>query len=162
MYTYIYKDSPFGPLRICSDGEAICEVALLEAGEMCDNDPDEVCLECAAQLREYFAGERKVFTVPLKMHGTDFQVRVWTTLLTVPYGSTVTYGDLAAFAGHPRAARAVGTAMRSNPLWILVPCHRVVGASGLGGYGGPEGTPMKKYLLSLEGAIDLERGPKPR
>ncbi|MCI8610694.1 MAG: methylated-DNA--[protein]-cysteine S-methyltransferase [Clostridiales bacterium] len=155
MYTYFYKECPIGPLWIMSDGEAICAVYLeKDAPHPIDGEnPDALCRSCAAQLREYFAGERKAFDLPLKMQGTDFQKKVWTALLQIPYGTTVTYGDLAALAGHPKAARAVGTALRGNPLWLLIPCHRVVSAAGLGGYGGPQGTPIKLWLLKLEGAL---------
>lgn len=153
MYAYLYKDCPLGPLWILSDGKAICAIHPAKGNVSEREHPDDLCRRCGAQLREYFAGERKTFDLPMKLQGTDFQVKVWKTLLQVPYGSTVTYGDLAAMAGYPRAARAVGSAMRNNPLWLLIPCHRVVGASGLGGYGGPEGLPIKRQLLLLEGAI---------
>ncbi len=155
MYTYLYKDCPIGPLWILSDGEAICGVHLEKDGVHSDmeENPDSLCRRCAVQLREYFAGERKNFDLPLKLQGTDFQKKVWRALLQIPYGTTVTYGDLAALAGHPRAARAVGSALRDNPLWLFIPCHRVVGAKDLGGYGGPEGAPIKRRLLTLEGAL---------
>lgn len=155
MYTYFYKDCPIGPLWIFSDGKAICAVHLekdvLRPGT--EENPDDLCRRCAMQLREYFMGERKAFDLPLKLQGTDFQKKVWNALLQIPYGTTVTYGDLAVLAGHPKAARAVGTALRGNPLWLLIPCHRVVGATNLGGYGGPQGAPIKQWLLKLEGAL---------
>ncbi len=153
MYTYLYPDCPFGPLEIVSDGDRIRTVGFASGDVSPEAKPDKLCLECARQLDEYFAGERKAFDLPLKLQGTPFQMGVWEALSRIPYGSTVTYGDLAAAAGYPRAARAVGNAMRKNPLWLLIPCHRVVGASDLGGYGGPEGAPIKRRLLILEGAI---------
>ncbi len=156
MYTYLYPNCPFGPLQILSDGDRICSVGFAPAISPTESTPDKLCLECARQLEEYFAGKRKSFDLPLKLHGTDFQKKIWETLARIPYGSTVTYGDLAALAGHPRAARAVGNAMRKNPLWILIPCHRVVGTADLGGYGGPDGAPIKRRLLLLEGAIQTE------
>lgn len=153
MYTYLYPNCPFGPLQILSDGDGICSVGFAPGDVPVENTPDKLCLDCARQLEEYFAGDRKVFDLPLKIHGTKFQKEIWKTLSRIPYGSTVTYGDLAKAAGYPRAARAVGNAMRKNPLWILIPCHRVVGVSDLGGYGGPEGAPIKRRLLLLEGAV---------
>lgn len=156
MYTCLYQNSPFGPLQILSDGEGICFIGFVPAPLPVRDTPDLLCLECARQLEEYFAGKRKSFDISLKMHGTDFQKKIWKTLTHIPYGSTVTYGDLAKMAGHPRAARAVGNAMRKNPLWILIPCHRVVGTADLGGYGGRDGTPIKRRLLLLEGAIQTE------
>jgi len=156
MYTYLYPNCPFGPLQILSDGNGICSVGFAPADFPVESTPDPLCLECARQLEEYFAGKRKSFDIPLKMNGTDFQKKIWETLTRIPYGSTITYGDLAKAAGYPRAARAVGNAMRKNPLWILIPCHRVVGAADLGGYGGPDGTPIKRRLLLLEGAIRTE------
>ncbi len=156
MYTYLYQNCPFGPLQILSDGDRICSVGFAPADSSTESTPDSLCLECARQLEEYFVGKRKSFDIPLKMNGTDFQKKIWETLIHIPYGSTITYGDLAKMAGHPRAARAVGNAMRKNPLWILIPCHRVVGTADLGGYGGPDGTPIKRRLLLLEGAIRTE------
>lgn len=103
----------------------------------------------ASQLTEYFAGSRRDFDLPLAYHGTNFQVRVWKALQTVPYGETRTYGEVAALIGNPRASRAVGSANHRNPLVIVVPCHRVIGSDGsLTGYGG--GLPIKRYLLDLE------------
>ncbi|MCL2081272.1 MAG: methylated-DNA--[protein]-cysteine S-methyltransferase [Oscillospiraceae bacterium] len=102
-----------------------------------------------AQLDEYFAGERREFDLPLKMFGTTFQMAVWAGLLQIPYGQTVSYGQLAAMIGKPKASRAVGGANHVNPISIIVPCHRVIGAGGsLTGYGG--GLEMKRFLLELE------------
>ena len=105
----------------------------------------------AEELKEYFAGKRRTFTFPLEPEGTAFEKRVWKALEKIPYGATRTYGDIARSIGNPSAARAVGAANRRNPIPIVVPCHRVVAAGGkLGGFGG--GLPLKKKLLSLEGA----------
>lgn len=102
-----------------------------------------------AELEEYFTGKRKMFDLPIRMFGTDFQKRVWNTLLGIPYGGTLTYGEVARIIGNPKACRAVGMANNQNPLMILVPCHRVIGADGsLVGYGG--GLDIKERLLSLE------------
>lgn len=109
----------------------------------------DCCLQAAEQLDAYFAGELREFDVPLDMRGTPFQRRVWEALLTIPYGETRSYGDIAAALGQPTASRAVGSANGSNPVSIIVPCHRVIGAGGrLVGYGG--GLHRKDALLALE------------
>lgn len=106
--------------------------------------------DAAHQLSEYFAGTRREFTIALDdVEATDFQREVWRELVRVPYGETRTYGEVAAALGRPRAMRAVGNANHANPWPIVVPCHRVVAAGGIGGYGG--GLDVKRYLLSLEG-----------
>ena len=108
-----------------------------------------VLAQAAAQLAEYFAGQRQSFTVPLAPRGTPFQQEVWRALCAIPYGQTRSYGQLAAALGRPSASRAVGGACRRNPIWLMIPCHRVVGASGsLTGYAG--GLERKKALLALE------------
>ena len=105
--------------------------------------------EVRRQLEEYFAGERQEFSIALKMDGTDFQRRVWEALRGIPFGGTTSYGDIARRIGHPRAVRAVGLANGRNPISIIVPCHRVIGADGsLTGYGG--GLERKRFLLALE------------
>ena len=102
-----------------------------------------------AQLREYFEGTRQVFDVPLALSGTPFQLKVWAALTDIPYGETITYGELAQRIGQPDAVRAVGAANGKNPVPIIVPCHRVIGSNGkLTGYGG--GLPIKAALLDLE------------
>lgn len=103
---------------------------------------------CERQLWEYFRGERIKFDLPIYMEGTAFQRRVWQALMDIPYGETVTYGELAKSIGSPNAARAVGGACGANPLLIIVPCHRVVGQKGLTGYAG--GLDAKKTLLKIE------------
>ena len=113
-----------------------------------------IAAEAARQLRAYFAGELREFDLPLDMHGTDFQLRVWRELARIPYGETRSYSQIAAAIGSPQAVRAVGAANGANPIPIVVPCHRVIGAGGkLVGYGG--GLPLKKRLLELEGALAL-------
>ena len=110
--------------------------------------------EAERQLRAYFEGALREFELPLDMQGTEFQKRVWTQLRTIPYGETRSYGQIAAAIGAPTAVRAVGAANGANPIAIVVPCHRVIGASGkLVGYGG--GLALKKRLLELEGAFPL-------
>jgi methylated-DNA-[protein]-cysteine S-methyltransferase len=127
--------------------------------------------DAASQLAGYFDGTRTSFDLPLALNGTAFQLRVWTALRSVPFGATISYGQLADRIGRPSAARAVGMANGRNPISIIVPCHRVVGFDGsLTGYGG--GLERKRYLLALErriaarqcrpGASRRERGPHPR
>ncbi|MCI2081765.1 MAG: methylated-DNA--[protein]-cysteine S-methyltransferase [Bacteroidales bacterium] len=101
------------------------------------------------QLEEYFAGQRRIFSVPLELHGTDFQMEVWKALLDIPYGHTKTYGEIACAVGNSKACRAVGMACNRNPIAIIVPCHRVIGFDGeLTGYAG--GIMMKRMLLDIE------------
>jgi methylated-DNA-[protein]-cysteine S-methyltransferase len=114
--------------------------------------------ETLAQLRAYFAGDLRVFDVPLEVVGTDFQKRVWSALRTIPFGETRSYSQIAGQIGSPRAVRAVGAANGRNPIPIIVPCHRVIGASGsLVGFGG--GLEWKRFLLGLE-ASNVERSRK--
>lgn len=102
------------------------------------------------QLDEFFDGNRRSFRVSLAPNGTAFQRKVWNALLGIPYGSTMTYGELAAAIGMPQAVRAVASAVAANPISIIIPCHRIVGAHGAGGYAG--GAEAKRFLLSLESA----------
>jgi methylated-DNA-[protein]-cysteine S-methyltransferase len=118
------------------------------------NDQNHLIAEAGAQLRTYFAGNLREFQIPLDMQGTAFQLRVWRQLETIPYGETRSYLQIATVIGSPAAVRAVGAANGANPIPIVVPCHRVIGASGkLVGYGG--GLPLKKRLLELEGALAM-------
>lgn len=113
---------------------------------------DRTVLDTAAkQLDEYFAGTRRTFDLPLAPSGTAFQLAVWDYLRTIPYGETRTYGDIARAIGKPGASRAVGMACHTNPISVIVPCHRVVGKAGLTGYAG--GLHIKKALLTLEGIL---------
>jgi methylated-DNA-[protein]-cysteine S-methyltransferase len=152
-------DSPIGPLTLVSDGEALTAVYMEthrhapdpEAwGARSDTaDAPPVLQEAARQLTAYFAGELTEFDLPLAAAGTAFQQRVWAALATIPYGRTWSYAELAQEIGAPGAARAVGLANGRNPISIVVPCHRVVGADGsLTGYGG--GVERKQALLALE------------
>jgi O-6-methylguanine DNA methyltransferase len=121
------------------------------------NDANRVTREAARQLRAYFAGQLRRFDLPLDMQGTEFQLRVWHELERIPYGETRSYRQIAEAVGAPRAVRAVGAANGANPIPIVVPCHRVIGANGkLVGYGG--GLPLKKRLLELEGSRALPLG----
>ncbi|MBK7631456.1 MAG: methylated-DNA--[protein]-cysteine S-methyltransferase [Ignavibacteriales bacterium] len=116
---------------------------------------DPYLFEIFNQLKEYFAGTRKKFDVPLDVEGTEFQKRVWIELQKIPYGKTISYKTLSEKLGHVKAIRAVGTANGKNPIAIIIPCHRVIGADGkLVGYAG--GLDIKEKLLHLEGALNPE------
>ena len=142
--------SPVGRLRIDADNTGICGVNRTEEA-LCS--PEEPLLaDCARQLAEYFSGARRVFDLPLHPVGTTFRMKVWTELQQIPYGQTITYGELARRVGNAGGARAVGGANHHNPISIIIPCHRVIGADGsLIGYGG--GLDMKEALLRLEGSL---------
>ena len=156
--------SPIGALLLTGDGHALTGLWMLDAdrhpARTLGDPEDEAGLtpspaafrEVAAQLEAYFAGELKEFTVPLAPCGTRFQLAVWTQLTKIPYGSTVSYGDIARALGKRLvASRAVGLANGANPISVIVPCHRVIGSDGsLTGYGG--GLERKELLLRLEGA----------
>lgn len=119
-------------------------------GEVCGTSPKTDFQKlCSIEITEYFAGKRRVFSIPMVFHGTPFQELVWTVVSTIPFGETLTYSQIAERIGSPRACRAVGTAVGKNPLPIVIPCHRVVARTGLGGYRG--GLSLKKTLLALEG-----------
>jgi methylated-DNA-[protein]-cysteine S-methyltransferase len=157
-------DSPIGRLLLAGDGESLFEVCFQagprprqpHAGWIADPAPFRAA---AAQLAEYFAGKRRRFDLPLAPRGTEFQKRVWRALTEIPYGKTVSYGELARRIEKPSASRAVGLANGANPLPIIVPCHRVIGADGsLTGFGG--GLPIKRKLLALEAAGAEEVGPQ--
>jgi len=151
-------DSPIGRLLLLGDGHALTGLWMIDGdrhsarAEAGLTPSPETFREVAAQLEAYFAGELKEFTVPLAPSGTPFQLAVWTELTTIPYGSTVSYGDIATALGKRLvASRAVGLANGANPISVIVPCHRVIGSDGsLTGYGG--GLERKELLLRLEGA----------
>lgn len=139
--------TPIGPLTLQADEAAVTAIRFGAGGAQ---DASPLLDAAEAQLREYFAGARRTFDLPLAPHGTAFQQRVWTALRAIPYGETRTYGELAAAIGSPNASRAVGMANHRNPISIVIPCHRVIGANGtLTGYAG--GLEIKQKLLALEG-----------
>ena len=158
LYTTV--DSPLGELLLVSDGHALRGLHMQEGRKAVLVAPGwhrsaEPFGNVRAQLEEYFAGQRAGFDLPLDLQGTPFQRRVWAALEAIAYGTTTTYGALAAALGVPRAVRAVGAANGRNPLSIVRPCHRVVGASGaLTGYGG--GLEAKRTLLGLEARTPVE------
>ena len=150
---YQFLNSPIGRLRLVSDGTQLLRIEFEDLqqqdGEEC---ADPVLSACAQQLSEYFAGQREHFELPLGATGTDFQQRVWQALAAIPHGETRSYRDIAQAIGKPTAMRAVGAANGRNPLPIVVPCHRVIGADGsLTGFAG--GLQAKTCLLQLEGIL---------
>lgn len=152
-YGYL-DDSPIGRLMLAGDGERLYRIGFSSGKRASSHSAawrrdDGLFLEAFAQLRAYFAGELTRFELPLRFAGTAFQNAVWSGLCAIPYGETVSYGQLARRIGRPTASRAVGAANGANPLPIVVPCHRVVGADGsLTGFGG--GIETKRYLLQHE------------
>lgn len=155
---YTVTDSPIGILMLTGSEDGLNGLYMSDAHHARTVDPEWVRTDALAlfedvsrQLDEYFSGNRKEFEVPLVLSGTEFQREVWAALRTIPYGQTASYGEIAAQIGRPGASRAVGLANGRNPVGIIVPCHRVIGADGtLTGYGG--GLDRKQWLLSLEGA----------
>jgi methylated-DNA-[protein]-cysteine S-methyltransferase len=144
---YLTMDSPLGDLTLTASPRGL--TGLLFGGHS-EGNSCSLLEEARVQLLEYFNGTRRTFTIPTDIHGSAFQTLVWSQMVKIPYGQTLTYGQLAARIGKPCAARAVGNACGANPVAILVPCHRVVGASGTGGYSGSCGVKGKQFLLRLE------------
>jgi methylated-DNA-[protein]-cysteine S-methyltransferase len=149
--------TPLGPIELHARGEVLCGVYLptprhppAPAGGRTPQHP--VLVAADQQLREYFAGQRRSFDLPLAPAGTPFQLEVWRQLLQIPFGFTCSYGELARAVGRPNASRAVGAANGRNPISIVIPCHRVIGSDGsLTGYGG--GAPAKRWLLDHESPL---------
>ncbi|SHN41836.1 methylated-DNA-[protein]-cysteine S-methyltransferase [Duganella sacchari] len=158
-YDYMWAASPVGKLQLVAKGDVLA--AILWENErpnrvrlepMIENRSSAVLAKVAEQLAEYFAGQRSRFEVKLDFKGTDFQQQVWAALLTIPFGETRTYSQIARQIGKPAAVRAVGAANGRNPISIIAPCHRVIGASGeLTGFAG--GLAAKQTLLTIEGAL---------
>ena len=145
--------SPIGRLTLAGNGQALTHILFEDEGERRPGSDwvrdDRRLAPARAQLEAYFAGKRAAFDLPLALRGTPFQVSVWKVLLEIPFGATMSYGEIARRIGKPHASRAVGGANHRNPIPIIVPCHRVIGADGsLTGYGG--GEPRKRALLDLE------------
>lgn len=141
-------DSPVGKLRLAAQNGFL--TALQFGGEPIIKPQENSVLDAAQrQLEEYFRGTRRQFDLPIRMQGTPFQIAVWNALKEIPYGETISYGEIAARIGRPNAARAVGMANHRNPIAIIVPCHRVIGMNGtLTGYAG--GLSVKQWLLEWE------------
>lgn len=159
MKRYVSKviGSPVGPLTLVASSAGLAAILWKDdnprrarLGKVTEDEGNAILLETQRQLGEYFAGQRRVFTVELDFAGTEFQRRVWMALLTIPYGETRSYGEIARQIGSPAAVRAVGAANGRNPISIIAPCHRVVGSTGkLTGFAG--GLQTKAQLLALEG-----------
>ena len=152
---YAYLETPIGTLLIVGDDAAVHRITFPQRGRAVRPEPgwqesqSGPVGEAMIQLREYFAGKRADFDLPLAPEGTAFQRSVWRQLQEIPYGETISYGELARRVGNPKASRAVGSANGANPLPIVIPCHRVIAGDGtLGGFGG--GLPTKQTLLALE------------
>lgn len=149
MERHLYVPSPLGALTLTQEDKALTGLYFGRQPRPGEEGPTPLLEEAARQLEEYFAGQRRAFALPLRLRGTAFQRAVWQALAAIPYGEVRTYGEIARAIGKPRACRAVGMANHRNPISILVPCHRVVGAGGsLTGYGG--GLENKRFLLELE------------
>jgi methylated-DNA-[protein]-cysteine S-methyltransferase len=150
---YTTMDSPIGELLLAGDEEGLRRVSMspFAVGPDWKRD-DELLADAREQLEQYFRGERRQFDLPLKLEGNSFELAVWRALRGIPYGETASYGEVARELGHPDAPRAVGAANGRNPVAIIVPCHRVIGADGsLTGYGG--GLERKRFLLDLEAGV---------
>lgn len=144
-----YITSPLGTTKIVGDALGICEISVLDDKTPASQSIPEILQQAALELQEYFDGKRDVFTFAMNPSGTEFQKSVWKELLQIPFGKTVSYLDLSKKLGDVKAIRAVASANGKNPLWIAVPCHRVIGSDGsLTGYAG--GLWRKKWLLEHE------------
>lgn len=154
MTTYTFLESPVGALLLAGEGERLARVGFPSGkGAMAPHPgwrrDDTAFADARCQLAAYFAGERDTFDLPLDPRGTPFQLAVWQALRDIPHGRTISYGELARRIGRPAASRAVGAANGANPLAIVVPCHRVIGADGtMTGFGG--GIDTKRWLLAFE------------
>jgi methylated-DNA-[protein]-cysteine S-methyltransferase len=151
--------SPVGKLMLVASESGLAAILWenddpdrVRLGSIMEGRGHPVLIAAERQLAEYFAGERKRFDLPLDFNGTEFQKQVWSALLTIPFGETRSYAEIARMIGRPAACRAVGAANRKNPISIVAPCHRVIGANGtLTGFAG--GLKAKEYLLQLEGFL---------
>ena len=160
---YSVTPTPVGQMLLMSDGESLVELQLPSFAPW--DDLSDVCIQddalldpVAREIAAYFEGDLIEFSTPLAPLGTPFQRGVWQALLDIAYGTTATYGEIAASVGRPKAQRAVGMANHVNPIALIIPCHRVIGASGsLTGYGG--GLPLKAALLELESDVVAGRRP---
>ncbi len=149
MISKIHYKSPVGLLCIEEEDDVIISLYLDVKPDTSADKETTVLKNAVRQLEQYFKGERQEFDLPIKLKGTDFQLKVWTALRNIPYGETCSYGELAKKIGNSKASRAVGGANNKNPILIIVPCHRVIGADGsMVGFGA--GIGVKEYLLNLE------------
>lgn len=147
MYYYIYKIDNYNFL-IAEDNGFIVKINLDREINGFELKETPLIKKTKEELQEYFSGQRKIFDMPIKLKGTEFQKKVWNVMKNIPYGNTVSYGELALVSGSPRAARAIGNVCHNNQILIIIPCHRVVASKGLGGFG--LNIEMKIRLLELE------------
>lgn len=151
-----YSETQIGLLKITANDHSVCKIEL-NANRSEPENGNEITAECIKQLNEYFSGERIEFDIPVEPEGTDFQLKVWRALCSIPYGETRSYSGIAEAIGKPEAQRAVGMANNKNPIPIIIPCHRVIGKNGsLTGYAG--GIEMKKKLLEAEKHFTTQKG----
>lgn len=151
-----FVKTPLGTAKIEGDEHGVRSISILNTEEAITNPVPEVLEDCICQLGDYFNGERTVFDLKLNPQGTDFQKRVWNELLAIPFGKTRTYLEQSKKLGDVKAIRAVASANGKNPLWVIVPCHRVIGTDGsLTGYAG--GLWRKKWLLEHESPVKQTR-----
>lgn len=145
-----YHQTDIGLIEIVENGEAVTGLFFNKTNpQLLPCEENALTRQAIRELDEYFAGERRIFTLPIQPYGTEFQKKVWRALCDIPYGETRSYGQIARAVGNPKACRAVGMANNHNPISIVIPCHRVIGADGsLTGYGG--GLKIKEKLLELE------------
>lgn len=148
--------TPIGPVSVYANSGKIVQLHLgLPAAPQGGN--SELVIAALAQVRQYFNGERKNFDLPLEAHGTEFQRSVWNQVAKIPFGATMTYAEIANAIGKPMASRAVGGAVGSNPIALVIGCHRVMGSSGkITGYSGGNGIPTKRWLLKHEGIQSVD------
>ena len=147
MIHFAVYDSPLGPIQIGYEEQSVVSIRLGQ--DVVSHSPSALSDLANAQLQAYFAGQRKTFELPIRINGTAFQKKVWDAITRIPYGEVRSYGQIAAELGNPKACRAVGQAANRNPIWIVIPCHRVVGrGQKLTGYAG--GIEIKQKLLELE------------
>ena len=143
--------SPIGNVEVLSTKDFITSVAIVPVRKPDSMTMPRCLLLCKQQLEEYFGGKRILFDLPLQFQGSPFQLKVWKALLTIPYGSTISYKTLAEIVGNPKAIRAVGGANGKNPICIIIPCHRVINSnSKVGGYSSGSGSETKQWLLTHE------------
>lgn len=143
--------SPIGNVEVVTSEEFITTVSIVNKRKPDSTTFPHCLLLCEKQLQEYFEGKRSFFDLPLQIKGTPFQEKVWTALLNIPYGSTLSYKELAKRIGKPKATRAIGNANSKNPICIIIPCHRVINSNGNpGGYSSGKGQETKQWLLNHE------------
>jgi methylated-DNA-[protein]-cysteine S-methyltransferase len=151
----VFINSPLGITKIVGDENGISEISVLSEGEVTTKIPKQLT-EAVTQLKDYFSGKRNDFDFKINPKGTDFQQKVWQELLKIPFGKTISYLDLSKKLGDVKAIRAVASANGKNPLWIVIPCHRVIGTDGsLTGYAG--GLWRKKWLIEHENPSNQQR-----